>query len=401
MKKNLLCFIAICFVLLLSISTFVVCAQETTINSTTSQVNSTTTNSIDVHVFYGEGCPHCAQLHSYLEEVVQTYPQLNIINHEVYFNDEERELFMQMSESYGEEIQGVPTIFIGNTVLVGWSNSIKGQFIEEIEQRCVSSCEDPLTNKKNNETVIVSGDSSSTEDDQKTATRNKLTLGAVIGAALVDAINPCAFAVLIILLTTIIAGGKKPKKALFSGIAFSLAIFISYFLMGLGLYTVVSSTGLGHGFFWVVAILAILIGLLNLKDFLWYGKWFVVEVPPSWRPKMKSLIKGITSVPGAFAIGFVVSLFLLPCTSGPYIVILGLLAKATTKSYALWMLLLYNIIFILPMVLISVGVSLGITNLDKTERLRKRNLKRLHLIAGIIILLLGIGMIIALSTGML
>lgn len=398
MKKNILFFIAICFVLLLSISTSVVSAQE--VITTSGDVLPLTEASIDVHVFYGEGCPHCAQLHSYLEEAVLTYPQLNIIDHEVYFNDEERELFLTMSEAYGEEIQGVPTMFIGNTVLVGWSNSIKEQFIEEVEQRCVSSCQDPLTNAQNNETVVVSGDSSPTEDEQTTSTRDKLTLGAVIGAALVDAINPCAFAVLVILLTTVLAGSKKRRKALFSGLAFSFAIFISYFLMGLGLYTAVASTGISQGFFWVVAILALLIGIFNLKDFLWYGKWFIMEVPISWRPKMKSLIKGITSVPGAFAIGFVVSLFLLPCTSGPYIVILGLLSKAATKSYAMWMLLIYNLIFILPMMLISVGVSLGITNIDKTERLRKRNLKRLHLISGIIILLLGVGMILALSLGM-
>ena len=68
-----------------------------------------------------------------------------------------------------------------------------------------------------------------------------------------------------------------------------------------------------------------------------------MEVPISWRPRLKAVIKGITSVPGAFLVGFVVSLFLLPCTSGPYIVILGLLAKTTTRNYALLLLLLYNL----------------------------------------------------------
>jgi len=390
MKKNQIIFLlAIVAIFFLTLANGVFAQEDVTAVTTNAGV------AVDVHVFYGEGCPHCSQLHSYLEDAVETYPQLNITNHEVYFNDEERELFMEMSEAYGEEIQGVPTMFIGNTVLVGWSNSIEDQFIEEIEQRCMVSCEDPLLNAENNETVFVSGDSSPTEDETISSNRDKITLGAVIGAALVDAINPCAFAVLIILITSILANHNR-RRALFAGLAFSLSIFISYFLMGLGLYTVVAGSTaaiFSSVFYFFVGGLAIIIGLFNLKDYLWYGKWFVMEVPISWRPKMKSLIRGITSVPGAFGIGFVISLFLLPCTSGPYIVILGLLAKAVTKNYAIWMLLLYNFIFILPMVAITVGTFFGITNIEKTERLRKRNLKKVHLTVGIIMVLLGLVLI--------
>ena len=99
-------------------------------------------------------------------------------------------------------------------------------------------------------------------------------------------------------------------------------------------------------------------------------------------------------------IGFVVSLFLLPCTSGPYIVILGLLAKATTKDYAILLLLLYNFIFILPMLLITGAIYFGFTTTEQAEEWRKTKLKVLHLIAGVILILLGIGMFIAMSLGM-
>ena len=226
-----------------------------------------------------------------------------------------------------------------------------------------------------------------------------LTLPAVIGAAAIDAINPCAFAVLIILLATLLAAGKK-KKILYAGLAFTSSIFISYYLMGLGLYTAIQAAGLTHLFYFIVAILAIIIGLFNLKDYLWYGRWFVMEVPLSWRPKMKALLKGVTSVPGAFLIGFVVSLFLLPCTSGPYIVILGLLAEATTRYYAMGLLVLYNLIFISPMLLITLGIFKGFTSVEKAEEWRCRKLKVLHLIAGLIILCLGIGMLLALKLGL-
>lgn len=225
-----------------------------------------------------------------------------------------------------------------------------------------------------------------------------LTLGAVISAALVDSINPCEFAILILLLTTITMCHNR-RKALYAGLAYSAAIFISYFLMGIGLLCAIQAVNFAKTFYLIVAILAILVGLFNLKDYLWYGKWFVMEVPLSWRPRLRILVKGVTSIPGAFLIGFVVSLFLLPCTSGPYLVILGLLSKVATKFTGFWLLLLYNLIFILPMLIITLAIYFGFTTTEKTEEWRQRKLKILHLIAGVIILLLGIGMLVALKFG--
>ncbi len=334
-----------------------------------------------LHFFYGQGCPHCGSSLTFLNELGKNNPSLIIEKHEVYFDQENRELFEQMTAAFGKEIEGVPTIFINDKVSVGFSNSIAESIEAEIAVCVEEGCENPIDKIKGDETL------------------QKLTLPAVILAAIVDAINPCAFAVLIILMSTVLAS-KDKKKALFAGLAFSASIFISYFLMGIGLYSAIQATGLSHSFFIVVAVLAIFLGLFNLKDYLWYGKWFVMEVPLSWRPKMQSLIKGIVSVPGAFAVGFLVSLFLLPCTSGPYIIILGLLAQATTKFYALFLLVIYNLIFILPMILITFAVCFGFTTTEKAEKMRKGKLKVLHLIAGVIILCLGIGMLIAIRLGM-
>lgn len=344
-----------------------------------------------LHIFYGKGCSHCGSALDFLDSLNKKYPSLVIEGHETYFNQSERELFEQMTSAFGEEIEGVPTTFVGNKIIVGFSDSIAISIEDELEDCLGETCGNPFDKIKDNETIKVVGD--------KTTAFEKLTIPAVISAAIVDAINPCAFAVLIILMSTVLMS-KDRKKALCAGLAFSLSIFISYFLMGLGLYSAIQATGLSHTFYLIVAILAVFIGLFNLKDYFYYGKWFVMEVPRKWRPKMKSLIGGITSVPGAFLIGFVVSLFLLPCTSGPYIVILGLLAKSTTKSYAMLLLVFYNLIFILPMIFITLALFLGLTTTKKAENLRQKKLKVLHLIAGIIILCLGIGMLIALKLGM-
>ena len=335
-----------------------------------------------LHFFYGQGCLHCESSLTFLNELKEKNPSLIIEKHEVYFDQDERKLFERITEAFGKEIESVPTIFIDDKVFVGFSNQIADSLEQEINLCLKDRCKNPINKIKDNNNIL-----------------QKLTIPVVVLAAIVDAINPCAFAVLILLMSTVLIS-KDKKKALFSGLAFSTSIFISYFLMGIGLYSVIQATGLSRTFYIVIAVLAIFLGLFNLKDYLWYGKWFIMEVPLSWRPRMQSLIRKIVSIPGAFITGFLVSLFLLPCTSGPYIVILGLLAQATTKTYALFLLILYNIIFILPMILITFAIYFRLTTIEKAEKLRKKKLKIFHLIAGIVILCLGIGMLTAVMLGM-
>ncbi len=350
---------------------------------------------VDLYFFSLPGCPHCANMKTFLNNMVQEYPKLEV--HEYNIN-ENLNLFFELADKYNLEVNDqirVPVIFVHEKVIVGENSDIKKE-LESYISDCVDQCIDP----KEEDVEEVTQTIGSSDSFDKESALKKLTLPAVISAAAVDAINPCAFAVLIILMTTILATQSK-KRALLAGLAFSLSIYISYLMMGIGLYSAIQVAGLTHIFYIIVAILAILVGLFNLKDFLWYGKWFIMEVPLSWRPKMKSLIKSVTSVPGAFLVGFLVSLFLLPCTSGPYIVILGLLAHATTKNYAFLLLLLYNFIFIIPMLIITLAIYFGFTTTEKAERWRTKKLKILHLIAGLIILALGIIMLIGVIFGFL
>jgi cytochrome c biogenesis protein CcdA/glutaredoxin len=335
---------------------------------------------IDLAFFYGRGCPHCAAMKQFLDAMQAKHPQLHVRDYEVYFDRDNTRLFERVADAYRFKIKGVPTIFLGNDAVTGFSDEMVPMLEAKIEHCIEQHCSSPL------DRIAVA------------ARTRALTFSAVVFAAAVDAVNPCAFAVLIILITTVLGAGLR-RKALYAGLAFSLSIFISYYLMGLGLYSAVEAAGVTQALYIAVGALAIVVGLFNLKDYVWYGKWFVMEVPFSWRPALKQLIQRVTSAPGAFLVGFAVSLFLLPCTSGPYIVILGLLTRTTSRTSAMLWLLLYNAIFILPMILITVGVYLGVTTLDKAERWRTEHLQVLHLVAGIILLLLGGSMLASLWVG--
>lgn len=328
-----------------------------------------------IYFFYGIGCPHCAQVEEFFEtkELYEKYP---IEKREIYFNRDNAVLFNNLLDNLGvpQAERGVPAVVIGNKVIIG-DRPIIDNFVVEADKFLGAS-----VYPEHNQPALAAG-----KDVNKAL---DLTLAAVVAGALVDAINPCEFAVLIILMTTILATGKA-KKALLSGLFFSLSIFISYFLMGLGLYKALGLGGISTWFFKIIGWLAILLGLLNLKDYFWYGKGFLMEVPLSWRPCLKSLIHSITSPVGAFFIGFLVSLFLLPCTGGPYIIILGMLAKKVLDTQAIFYLILYNLIFVSPMVLICWAIYKGF-NPAKAEEMRQKRLKVLHLIAGLIMQAMGV-----------
>ena len=426
MKKTLILSLTLFFALFLSFPIQQAGAQEE--------------KPVNILMFYGRGCPHCGRTIEYLNFLQGKYPGLIVHQYETYFNQENRELFERVTKAFGIEIEGVPTSFVDEQYFVGFSQNIAENMESTVIECKEKGCIDPLERlhayeagdqtisdaEEREEEIIIALDGEKTEEEtedvqkedvdeeviiadevlvpsdaeqqQEKTIVHTLTLPVVISAAIVDAINPCAFAVLIILITTVLATRRR-KHAFCSGLAFSLAIFISYYMMGIGLYSAIQISGLTHIIYEIIAVLAIIIGLFNLKDYLWYGKWFVMEVPLSWRPKLRCLISGVTSVPGAFLIGFVVSVFLLPCTSGPYIVILGLLTKATTRNYALILLAFYNLIFVFPMILITTIVSLGMTTAENLEQWRTRRVRALHLIAGLIILGLGVGMLTALWLG--
>ncbi|AKM82417.1 TPA: hypothetical protein DD449_04985 [Candidatus Berkelbacteria bacterium] len=111
----------------------------------------------------------------------------------------------------------------------------------------------------------------------------------ITSAALVDSINPCAIAVLLILLGSLLTL-KTKRQAVLTGLSFVVGLFVAYFLAGFGLFHALTLVGIAKWFHLVVGILAIIIGLSNVKDYFWYGAGgFVTEIPNRWRPKMKNI----------------------------------------------------------------------------------------------------------------
>jgi len=324
-----------------------------------------------VYFFYGQGCPHCAQVEPFIDDLEEAYPDLDIHRFEVYNNKSNAALLVNYFHAYNVSQRGVPIVFVADQHYAG-----DAPIMNNLEQVILENPDAPCPGEQSSELD---------KDDLQT-----LSLLTIIGAALVDSINPCAIAVLLILMTALLASGNK-RRALRAGFAFTISIYIAYFLFGLGLFSAIQVSGLAFWFYKAIGILAIIIGLLNIKDFLWYrGGGFAMEIPMKWRPRLKSMLKSVTTPLGAFVIGFVVCLFELPCTGGPYIFILGLLAQKTTAAGAIPLLLLYNLFFVLPLVIITLLVYFGYTSVEKADQWKEKNIRYLHLIAGIVMLILGV-----------
>lgn len=333
-----------------------------------------------IYFFYGNGCQHCAKAELIIEDLNNKYEfPINILRFEIYDNRSNTILLNQYFDLYKipTSERGVPAIFIGDTYIIGDNLDNLDNLI--IENKGAGCPDFQTTNGKGN-----LGNVSPMEK------LGSLSILTIIGAALVDSINPCAIAVLLILMSALLISGNK-NRAIKAGFTFTISIYIAYFLFGLGLFSAIQLSGLSYIFYKIIGILAILIGIANIKDFFWYGGGgFVMEIPRSWRPKLKELLSKVTSPIGAFLMGLVVCFFELPCTGGPYIVILGLLADRMTMLSSIPLLLLYNLVFILPLIIITLLIYFGFANVENTTKWKDNNLKQLHLIAGIIMLLLGI-----------
>lgn len=214
----------------------------------------------------------------------------------------------------------------------------------------------------------------------------------LVPAALWDSINPCAFAVMFILLSSILKTQKSRKKVLLAGFLFIFAVFISYMAMWIWLYSALATTNSIFYLKLFVWILGIIIWLANLKDYFWYWKYFKMEVPDKWRPKMKSFLKKVVSPFWAFVVWFLISLFLLPCTSWPYLMVLWYLASESSVLNIWWYIYItiYNIIFIIPMVIIAILVAFWFKNISELKEYKAINVERMHLITWFIMLLIWI-----------
>jgi cysteine-rich repeat protein/parallel beta-helix repeat protein len=347
-----------------------------------------TSEHLDVYFFYGQGCPHCANVEPFILEMEHKYP-LQIHKYDVYTNRSHISLFNEYFDKYGvpQERRGIPAIFVGSAYFIGDGSIIDG-FEQTIETVQLSTSE-----QMNNLGYMGNATHTTSDSDkpEKISSPPPLSLLTLTVAAFVDSISPCSIGILVFLIGARILSAKQNKRALKVGLSFSLAIFLSYFIFGVGLLSVIQFAGISTIFGLTVGLIALFAGVLYLKDVFWYGRaGFAMEVPNFLKPTLMKLLKGVINPVGAFVMGFAVTLFELPCTGGPYLFILGQASNSATQFQTIPLLLYYNFIFVLPLIIISLALNAKQLSVERVRAWNEKNKRYLRLIGGLTLIALGL-----------
>ncbi|MFQ6616584.1 MAG: cytochrome c biogenesis protein CcdA, partial [Fidelibacterota bacterium] len=133
--------------------------------------------------------------------------------------------------------------------------------------------------------------------------------------------------------------------------------------------------------------LLIALGLVNVKDYFWYGRWFTLSPSGKLHEASTKWLKRAT-LPATAVGGFLVGLCTFPCSGGIYVAVLGLLSAKTTYWAGFGYLLLYNLMFVVPLIAILAGFSnrRALGRLSRWEVSRKREVK---LVTGLVMIALG------------
>jgi cytochrome c biogenesis protein CcdA/thiol-disulfide isomerase/thioredoxin len=333
--------------------------------------------SLTATFFYGNGCSHCENVKPLVADLRAKYPELNLEMLEVNDNKTNLEKFTAMRLQYGLGNMGVlPTIFIGEDALVG-ETEVKDHFEEKIlaeKQRIASG----TPAKPVNLTPVGPGSPWGTP---------ALSPYMVVFAALVDSTNPCGLSVLVFLLISMAAAGDR-KRILLVGGVYIAAMFLFHLFVGIGLFSAMAISGLTKPFSIIGGAVALILGLFTLADVLRNKETFLLSIPESGKGMLGTYARKAT-VPAAFVLGILAGVLGFSCTGGIYISILGLMGREMTVMTGLPYLVLYNLIFVLPLVLVTLLVAYGLSP-ERAERWRTENKRSIRVIIGIILVALGL-----------
>lgn len=214
----------------------------------------------------------------------------------------------------------------------------------------------------------------------------------LVGAAAIDSINPCAFSVLLITLGFLLSLGFSRRKVLAVGGTYIFGVFTTYILIGLGILQTLSAFGAPHFMAKIGALILIILGLINIAGEIFPNFPIKLAIPASAKPKMAQLMQK-ASMPTAFALGALVAMYEFPCTGGPYFLVLGLLHDQKTFWQGFGYLLIYNLIFVLPLMVILTLAS-NKTLHAKVEEWKKTKRGSIKIWGAIALIILGLVILI-------
>jgi glutaredoxin len=348
---------------------------------------------VELHFFTARGCPHCARARDFLEDFARQAPWLRIHEYELTGGDRNRELYARLAERVGGEARYVPAFFFCETSQVGFADTEPpgGELREALE-----ACHRALVAGRR-PAAPPGGDALTVPLLGRVDSRTSLPLFTLVIAGL-DGFNPCAFFVLLVLLSLLVHSRSRGRIFLVGGIfvLFSGLFYLAFMAAWLNAFLLLGELALVTG---AAGLLAVAMGAVNLKDFFRPGRGPSLSIPESARPglfrRMRRLAAADRPAPviaGTIVLAAAANSYELLCTAGFPLVftrVLTLHELSTAERYLY--LALYNALYVLPLaaVVVVFAVTLGSRKLSEAEG------RALKLLSGLMLLGLGAVLVVA------
>jgi cytochrome c biogenesis protein CcdA len=231
----------------------------------------------------------------------------------------------------------------------------------------------------------------------------KFGLTTVLVAGFIDGLNPCAFATIVFLVSYLSFLGKQSREILKYGIIFTFGVFIAYLIAGMGLMAGFRQLSgfpmITKGIYLVIAVFAFVLGIISLYDYMLYrrgqGAKMKLQLPMALKKKIHGIIRVQTrsskaGFVGTFVLGFVIAATEVVCTGQLYLPTIGyIMTIPKLRAYAFFNLVLYNIMFIIPLVGIFVAAFFGVTS-ERMALVTKEHTGTVKLLTGLLFIGLGV-----------
>jgi len=358
---------------------------------------------VHLYFFWSPTCPHCQKARQYIEPLAARTPWLELHSFNIVNVRENAQRYQTMAESLGESARYVPAFFVCGDMFSGWdSPEGTGRALLNAARTCRIGMSPKTGNFPG---AAIKQESSPAVDvpllGKVDSSDYSLPLFTLIIAGM-DAFNPCAFFVLLFLLSLLVHARSRLRMAVIGGcfVVVSGAVYFVFMSAWLNL------------FFWLGEIswitlaaggVAVVIGLLGIKDFVFALKGPSLSISDNAKPKLYGRMRGLissdslpTMLIGTVVLATAANSYELLCTAGfPMVYTRTLtLHHFDSTTYYLY-LLLYNLIYVVPLMFIVAlfTATLGARKLSLTEG------RLLKLLSGL--MMLGLGVILLLDPGLL
>jgi len=387
----------ILFVLLFYI-TPVFAEQSPLPDSTWFHINSQGKPVIQLYFFWSEKCPHCLEALPVVENLAATHDDISLHSLQLIGQQDNVRRYQYMAMKLGQPARAVPAFLFCNRMLTGFdSNNTPAQLRNEIAR-----CRKHLAEFNNLDAFHVK----EVENLQvvlpfigalDTQEINSLPVITVVLAA-IDAFNPCAFFVLMFLLSMMIHTRSRGRMLLV-GLIFVFMSGLMYFLFmtaWLNLFRVIGHLGV---ITLIAGMVSVAIGVINIKDFYWLKKGVSLSMSGQARQSLFQRMRGLLgraslsgTIMATIGLALFANLYEFLCTAGFPMVFTRILTLSDIANWQYYAyLLLYNVVYILPLL----AIVLFFTWTVGARKLQESEGRRLKLVSGLMMLSLGLMLIVS------